>query len=168
MIVQGSWFIGDSALSNYDTTVDILPFPDLENGKAHSSAIIYGCGNGIFHISQKAWEDDKLREKSIALLRKLSSKQASDILTERTGFITNIKLTSEQKDTSSMAQKGDKLMEGAKELVGPVDSFIDRVIWEEIIIKQFPQMLNGEITPEEIYEQVRKEMENKRASSSED
>ncbi len=168
MIVQGSWFIGDSALSNYDTTVDILPFPDLKDGKADSSAIIYGCGNGIFHISQKAWEDENLREESIALLKKLTSKQASDIFTERTGFITNIKLSSEQKDTSSMAQKGDKLMEGAKELVGPVDSFIDRVIWEEVIIKQFPQMLNGEITPEEIYEQVRKEMENKMVSTSED
>ncbi|WP_180270696.1 ABC transporter substrate-binding protein [Sporanaerobium hydrogeniformans] len=161
MIVQGSWFIGDSALSNYDTTVDIIPFPSLEGGKADPTAIIYGCGNGIFHISQKAWEDEKLREKSIALLKKLTSKEASDIFTERTGFITNIQLTSEQKDKASMTQKGDKLMETAKELVGPVDSFIDRVIWEEVIIGQFTQMLNGEITPEEIYEQVKKEMQNK-------
>lgn len=161
MIVQGSWFIGDTALSSYDTTVDVMPFPDIEGGKADPSAIIYGCGNGIFHISQKAWEDEAIRETSIALLKHLTSKEASDAFIKRSGFISNLKDVPQEEKGDSISQKGDDLMRNAKELVGTVDSFIDRRIWEDTVIAQFPRMLRGAITPEEIYEQVKEQMKVK-------
>jgi raffinose/stachyose/melibiose transport system substrate-binding protein len=161
MIVQGSWFIGDNALNCNDTTVDVIPFPAIEGGMAHETSVIYGCGNGIFHISQKAWENEKLREACIALLKELTSEKTAALFTDGSGFISNIHLPQNDEETTSMSKKGEALVNSAKELVGPVDSFIDRGIWENIVIKQFPQILEGKILPEEVYDQVAQTMNNK-------
>lgn len=161
MIVQGSWFIGDNALNPNDTTVDVIPFPVLSEGKSDSSAIIYGCGNGIFHMSQKAWSDKKTREKSILLLKELTSEKSAELFADGSGLISNINIPSNIQENTIMAKKGENLVESAKELVGPVDSFIDRGIWENIIIKQFPLVLEGEMSPEEIYQKATKAMIDK-------
>lgn len=156
MIVQGSWFIGDNALNYNDTTVDLIPFPAIEGGKAHATSIIYGCGNGIFHMSQRAWEDEKLKEACISLLKELTSEETATLLSDGSGFISNINVHQSIEEASSMSKKGEALVNSAKELVGPVDSFIDRGVWENIVIKQFPQILEGKILPEEAYEQAAK------------
>ncbi|MDF2878187.1 MAG: extracellular solute-binding protein, partial [Clostridia bacterium] len=161
MIVQGSWFIGDNALGAEDATVDIIPFPMIEGGKADKSAIIYGCGNGIFHMSQQAWEDESIKEVCILLLKELTSPTTAALFAQGSGLISNINLPKELHDTTVMSRKGETLVAGAKELVGPVDSFIDRGIWENIVIKQFPQVLEGKILPEEVYEQVSETMSGK-------
>ena len=46
------------------------------------------------------------------------------------------------------------IVNASKERVGAVDWFINRNIWENIIIKQFPSVLRGQITPETVYELV--------------
>ena len=154
MIVQGSWLIGDNALSSTDTTVDIIPFPDMPNGKADSSAIIYGCGNGIYHMSQKAWEDETKRENCIMLLKELTSPENVGELAKDSGFISNIELGEYAPEVTIMSKKGEALVNASKERVGAVDWFINRNIWENIIIKQFPSVLRGQITPETVYELV--------------
>lgn len=162
MIVQGSWFIGENALSSDDSTVDIIPFPKIEGGKADESAIIYGCGNGIFHISQKAWEDKKTREASIALLKELTSVPSAKILSSGAGVISNIYIPDQEESTDRLTLKGQKLVNESKELIGPVDSFIDRSIWEGIIVKEFPQMLMGRISPEGVFLKVNEKMKYKK------
>lgn len=92
MIVQGSWLIGDNVLSSSDTSVEIIPFPDMPNGKADSSAIIYGCGNGILHMSSMAWESAELKPHCITLLKELTSPENVKILAEDSGFISNVDL----------------------------------------------------------------------------
>ncbi len=154
MIVQGSWFIGDNALSSYDHSVDIIPFPTLPGGKAQKSDIIYGCGNGIFHMSQKAWDNPVEREMCLKILKELTSPKTASILAQESGFISNIYFNENNSHTAIMIQKGEALVQQATQLVGPVDSFIDRPTWENIIIRQFPDMLQGKITPEEIFAQV--------------
>lgn len=154
MIVQGSWLIGDNVLSSTDTTVDVIPFPDMPNGKADSSAIIYGCGNGIYHMSQKAWEDETQRENCIMLLKELTSPENVGEFAEDSGFISNIELGDYAPEETVMSKKGENLVNSSKELVGAVDWFINRNIWENIIIKQFPNVLRGRISPEEVYELV--------------
>lgn len=158
MIVQGSWFIGDNALNSEDASVNIVPFPVIEGGKADLSTIIYGCGNGIFHISQKAWENQQLKEASILLLKELTSVKTAKLFTDDSGFISNIHLPEGTQKETSMSKKGEDLVSHAKELVGPVDSFIDRGIWENSIVQNFPQVLEGKISPEEVYEQVERLM----------
>lgn len=154
MIVQGSWLIGYNKLSGDDTTVDVIPFPDMPGGKADTTAIIYGCGNGIFHISQKAWEDPKLRQSCTLLLKELTSPENVGILAGGSGFISNIELGDYAPPATVLSTKGEELVENAKELVGPVDSFINRGIWENIIIKRFPNVLKGTMTPEAVFDEV--------------
>jgi len=154
MIVQGSWLIGDNALSSIDKTVDVIPFPDMPNGKADSSAIIYGCGNGIYHMSQKAWEDEIQRKNCIMILKELTSPENVGELTKDSGFISNIELGEYAPEDTIMSKKGEELVNASKEKVGAVDWFINRNIWETIIIKQFPNVLRNKITPEAVYELV--------------
>ncbi len=157
MIVQGAWFVGDKGLSPYDTTVNIVSFPSIDGGKADESAIIYGCGNGIFHMSQKAWEDDEKREISLLLLRELTSVETVKKLTDNSSIISNIYLPDDINYTiSKLYQNGIDLVNEAKELVGPPDSFIDRGIWENVIVKQLPRVLEGGLLPEDVFEMVKK------------
>lgn len=154
MIVQGSWFIGDQAVNPNSTTVDIIPFPRFEEGKALNGSIIYGCGNGIFHMSQKAWEDEEKRELCIALLEKLTSVSSAELFADSSGTVVNVIIPNQEDVLSPMQLKGSMFLKSAQEYIGPTDSFIIRSIWEEIIIEQFPSMLKGELSPEQIVEQV--------------
>ncbi len=158
MIVQGSWLIGDNALSSQDQTIEIIPFPDMPDGKAESTAIIYGCGNGIFHISQKAWEDPEMRKNCSLILKEITSPQNVALLAEGSGFISNIELGEYAIPTTLLGEKGEELVNNAKELVGPVDSFINRGIWEDIIIERFPSVLKGTMTPEAVFDEVYRAM----------
>lgn len=154
MIVQGSWFIGDSALSSNDRTVDVVPFPDMPGGKADSSAIIYGCGNGIFHMSQQAYEDPTIRTHSVILLQELTKAENVAEFAKCSGLISNIDLGEYAPKQTVMGSKGENLVKQSKELVGAVDWFINRQAWENIIIEQFPCVLKGKQTPEAVFEQV--------------
>ena len=44
------------------------------------------------------------------------------------------------------------MLEEADTLVGPLDSFVDRTVWEKYIAEQFPYFLSGKITAEEMWE----------------
>lgn len=160
MIVQGSWFIGDNVVSSTDQTIDIMPFPQMPNGKADPSAIIFGCGNGIFHLSQNAWNSEKHRVSCLKILKALTSSENVSEFAKDSGFISNVDLGNYAPPETIMSMKGSQLIESSKELIGPVDWFIDRTIWENIIIKEFPTMLKGEISPEAIYEKVYQSLSN--------
>lgn len=153
MIVQGSWFIGDNALHGDDESVKIINFPDIKGGKADSSAIIYGCGNGILHISQKAWEDPEKREWCLKLLKDFTSEETIKTLKQDSGFISGTYVEEEDK-CAAIIKEGNYLVEHAEELVGPVDSFIDRNLWEDIIVKQMPNVFKGTISEEQVFEWV--------------
>ena len=47
------------------------------------------------------------------------------------------------------------MVDQAKELVGPVDSFIDRNLWEDIIVKQIPNVFKGTVSEEQVFEWVK-------------
>ena len=158
MIVQGSWLIGENVLDSNDTTVEIIPFPDMPNGKADPSAIIYGCGNGIFHMSSAAWEDTKIRDHCITVLKELTSPDNVAILAEDAGFISNIDLGQYAPEETIMGKKGEDLVAQSKELVGAVDWYINRNIWENIMTKKFPSVLRGTLAPETLCQQVEEAM----------
>lgn len=154
MIVQGSWLIGDNVLQSNDPTVNIVPFPNMPGGKADPTAIIYGCGNGIFHMSRKAWEDETLRNHCVLLLKELTSPQNVAVLAEDSGFISNVKLGDYAPEPTIMGNKGWALVSQSRELVGAVDWFINRNIWEDLVVRQFPQVLKNQITPEALCTQI--------------
>ncbi|MBP3888251.1 MAG: extracellular solute-binding protein [Cellulosilyticum sp.] len=163
MIVQGSWLIGENVLDSNDITVEVVPFPDMPNGKADSTAIIYGCGNGIFHMSSAAWEDTRLRDHCITILKELTSPSNVAILAEDAGFISNIDLGQYAPEETIMGKKGDDLIARSNELVGAVDWYINRNIWENLIIKKFSSILRGTLTPEALCKQVEEAMIQQKA-----
>ena len=57
-----------------------------------------------------------------------------------------------------MVNKGRHLVADSKEKIEPVDSFINRSVWEDVIIKEFPKVLQGRMTPEELNTKVRQAM----------
>lgn len=154
MIVQGSWFIGEGAISSNDKTVDVVPFPSFKNGKATNKAIVYGIGNGNFHMSKKAFEDPEKREASIKFLKYLTSKVVAKGLKSSSGSMCNIKGV-EREENGKLAIKGYSLVDDADELIGPPDSYIERTPWENVVVKSFPNVFLGGIKPEQVFEDMK-------------
>ena len=153
MIVQGSWFIGEGAVNETEKDIEVIPFPAFADGKSDESAVIYGIGNGNFHMSQKAYEDKNKREAAIKLLKFLTKPESVDFIINSTGSIPNVK-GSEQNIPEGLKSMGKQMIDSSKELIGPPDSFMDRTSWENILVKKFPQMLEGKISPEEIFKEM--------------
>ncbi len=147
MIVQGSWFVSDVVL---DPSVDIIPFPTYTKTQDPAD-MVYGMGCGIFYASSKAMRDPTKTAAVQKLLRFLASKQTAATLAERTGMISNVDIGQYNITYNHLTQKGLALVDSANALVGPVDSFIDRTVWEDVIIKQFPYVLQGKLSPEELW-----------------
>lgn len=157
MIVQGSWFIGEDSVPAESDDVEVIPFPTFEESKAGPRAITYGLGNGVFHISKTAWDDTEKRTEAIGLLKAVTSDQAALMLINQNAAIINKKIPEFQINAPRMYYEGRQLVDSATDLVGPVDSFIDRNAWEGTIVYHFPRMLNGEISPEAIFYDVEKQ-----------
>jgi len=139
MIVQGSWFVGRIG-KNVDT-VDIIPFPYIEEGVSQNPSLIYGLGCGTFYISKAAWDDPKKREASLKLLKELTSRKSAELFALKSGMISNLNINVSGLNYNYLTLKGLDLMKKSKELIGPPDSYVDRTAWEEIIVKQIPYVL---------------------------
>lgn len=150
MIVQGSWFIGEPKVHPDHQEVEIIPFPVIREGKSDPTALIYGIGSGNYHISQAAWEDVRKREAAVLLLKDLTSQRTAEIFAEQAGFMGNIKLLN-PKSSGRLLKVGESMLEQAKEFIGPVDHYIDRTDWQERLVKQFPLVLEGQLTPEDVF-----------------
>lgn len=175
MIVQGSEFIGEvnkqwttieqnSMTSDKDNntvgdkqiTVDMIPFPSIEGGKADPTALIYGLGSGTFFMSQAAWSDDVRKEASIKLLQFLTSKESATLFVERTRMLSSVKIPPPNVYYSGLMRRGSELIDNTKELIAPPDSFFDRSIWESTVVDQLPYVLEGKQDSQKIWEEVLK------------
>ncbi|ABP66301.1 extracellular solute-binding protein, family 1 [Caldicellulosiruptor saccharolyticus DSM 8903] len=145
MIVQGSWFIPKCD----PKTVDIYFFPQVISGGKRQ--LIYGLGGGTFYMSASCWKDPKKRDAAIRLLKYLTSEKTARIFVERTGLIPNVKITNPPKITNPLRAKAEGLIKDAEVLVSPPDHFIDRTIWDEVVTKNIPYVLNDKITPEQFW-----------------
>ncbi|HEY9058924.1 MAG TPA: extracellular solute-binding protein [Pseudobacteroides sp.] len=139
MIAQGSWFVGK--IKENDKTVDIIPFPKINDGVSKSPTVIHGLGCGTFYVSQNAWTNSDKNEASIRLLKALTSKKAAETFSYKSGMINNLNIDTIGLKYNDLTKKGLDLIENANELVGPPDSYVDRTAWENIIVKKFPYVL---------------------------
>jgi raffinose/stachyose/melibiose transport system substrate-binding protein len=140
MIVQGSWFTRNIYEAGMVDKVDMVPFPVFDKENQEKYSLIYGLGCGTFFISQKAFDDPLKREAAILLLKELTSKEASAILTNESGFISNIDLSGTKNTYPSLYTKGMDLIANAEHLVPPMDSLIDRNNWENILVPGFADL----------------------------
>ena len=140
MIVQGSWFTRNIYEAGMVDKVDMVPFPVFDKEHPDEYSLIYGLGCGTFFISQKAFDDPRKKEAAILLLKELTSKEASAILTNESGFISNIDLSGTKNAYPSLYTKGMDLIANAENLVPPMDSLIDRNNWENILVPGFADL----------------------------
>jgi len=152
MIVQGSWFIGEFDADDY--SVDIIPFPYVEGEGVNERAMVYGLGGGSFHLSTAATEDETRYEASVRLLKTLTSPETAAFYAAETGMISAVDIDKYNIQYRRLTIKGKNLIEQANQLVGPLDSFVDRTSWEEDIASQFPYFLSGKITAEEMWDRA--------------
>lgn len=149
MIVQGSWFIGE--FDPNDKSVDIIPFPYPDGYESRKGSMVYGLGGGSFHMSAVAGEDKTKLDASLRLLKFLTSPETAAVFASETGMISNVDIDSFNIEYRELAVKGNRLVERAPYLVGPLDHFVDRASWEIDIADQFPYLLTGKITAEEMW-----------------
>ncbi len=137
MIVQGSWFTRNIYEAGMVEKVDMVPFPVFDKENPDDYSLIYGLGCGTFFISQKAFDDEAKKDAAILLLRELTSKEASAVLTNESGFISNVDLSGKKNTYPSLYTRGMELIQNANELVPPMDSLIDRNDWGNILVPGF-------------------------------
>lgn len=140
MIVQGSWFTRNIYEAGMVDKVDMMPFPVFDKENQDDYFLIYGLGCGTFFMSQKAFEDDSKKGAAALLLKELTSKEASVVLTNESGFISNIDLSDTKNAYPSLYTKGMDLIKNAAHLVPPMDSLIDRNDWENILVPGFADL----------------------------
>lgn len=153
MIVQGSWFIGETG-----ENVDIVPFPSIEGGNAQKSSLIYGFGCGTFYMSKTASNDNAKKAAALKLLKKLTSKDTAGFFSRETGMLSNVSLNYNDSNNkinemeSKPIKKNEHQLLLSDELIGPPDSFVNRTVWEGIIVPDFPYFLEGKKSAEEVWE----------------
>lgn len=141
MIVQGSWFIGN--FPNDEESVDIVYFPSFPDGNAPPNSMVYGLGNGCFHISTAAMNDPERRDAAVKLLRFLTAKETAVVFAQRTGMISSVDIREFRVDYSRLTRRGQLLLNNGRQFIGPPDSFVDRTAWEEVIADGMPYVLEG-------------------------
>lgn len=140
MIVQGSWFLSKEMEEGND--VEFIPFPLVSSRKA----VIKGIGNGNFHITNKTFADEKKKIAALKFLKFLTSERSYELFSSLPGFKSTLIYEIE----GDLKNKSFKLLEEAEEYVIPIDHVVNRVVWENLVIKKFPLVLEGKIKPKEV------------------
>ena len=150
MIVQGSWFI--PYFDKYDQSVEMIPFPSMGNS---SPKVPTGLGGGTFYISKSAWDTPIGENTTIIFLKFLTSKETATYFYDKTALLSNLNIKQET-PYSSLAQKSINLYENIlEENKTPIpDHVIDRSVWNDIVVQQFPYFLEGKKTAEEIWDEA--------------
>lgn len=152
MIVQGSWYIG--YFDRDDESVDIVYFPTLPDGNAPPNTMVYGLGNGCFHISAATYGDPVKHEAAVRLLKFMTSKETSAVFAQSTGMISCIDIRDFKIDYNRLTRRGQMLINGARQFIGPPDSFVDRTAWEEVIAGGMPYVLEGKWEIDELWDKA--------------
>ncbi len=152
MIVQGSWFIG--YYDRKDESVDIVYFPTFPDGNAPPKTMVYGLGNGCFHISSAAYGDPVKQKAAVKLLKFLTAKETASVFAQNTGMLSSVDIREFRIDYNQLTRKGQLLLNGARQFIAPLDSFVDRTVWEEVIVDGMPYVLEGKWGIDELWDKA--------------
>jgi raffinose/stachyose/melibiose transport system substrate-binding protein len=148
MIVQGSWFI--PYFDKSDTSVEFIPFPSIKDNRR---VIPSGLGNGTFYISSNAWNNSSLKDGSVIFLKYITSKDSVSYFYNNSELMSNTNYTLDTKFSNLATQSMNMFKSTKQENITPIpDHIIDRTAWEDIVVRQFPYYLEGNVTPENIWD----------------
>jgi raffinose/stachyose/melibiose transport system substrate-binding protein len=130
----------------------MIAFPKMSQKSTDS--VVYGLGCGAFYISQKSYSNPAKRTACVKLLKYLSSREASVSLAQQTDMLSNVDISSHNVRYDNLTETAKEVVAAADTLVGPPDSYIKRSVWESVIVKNFPNMLKRNISPENLWKQA--------------
>ena len=151
-LFQGSWYIG--YFDKEDESVDIAYFPVFQDGNAPPKTMVYGLGNGCFHISSAAFTDPVKQKAAVKLLKFLTAKETSAVFAQNTGMLSSVDIREFRIDYSRLTRRGQMLLNGARQFIAPPDSFVDRTAWEEVITGGMPYVLEGKWEIDELWDKA--------------
>ncbi len=151
MIVQGSWFIGN--FDKEDRTVEIVPFPRIKPDEKYPK-MVYGLGAGVYYMSSNAAQDEAKKSASITLMKYLTGEEAIMNFVKSTGMISNVSTDRSKSGYNRLAERGILMVNYSFERHSPPDHFVNRSIWDDIIVKKFPYYLESKISAEELWEEA--------------
>lgn len=158
MIVQGSWFI--PYFNKDDESVKMIPFPSMTN---EEPKMLTGLGGGTFYITKNAWNSFNKRDNSIKFLKYLTSEDTASYFYKKTGMLTNLnKEMNLDLSCSHLAEQSAgvyaRILEKNKTPIP--DHIIERSVWENVVVKQFPKFLLGNATADEIWKEAVEKITN--------
>lgn len=149
MILDGSWLV-QSVTDDKNTIV--LPFPVVPNGKMAYGDMIAGYSSG-YYITRKAWEDEEKRDAAVKFINYMTMPENIAVLCEKGGAPAADIPTSS--GTSPLQVLGNELQQNAKNVCMPIDSKLYKDAWQ-YLCSQIARIAKGEISPEEVMEEVSK------------
>ncbi len=158
MTVQGSWFV--TYFGKDDESVKMIPFPSMTDD---DSKMLTGLGAGTFYICKSAWDSFNKKDNCINFLKFLTSKETATFLYKKTGLINSLNMDMGFLPAySKLAKQSANVykMTQAKNKTPIPDLVIERSVWEDIVIKNFPKFLLGKTTAEEIWNQAIEKINN--------
>ena len=87
----------------------------------------------------------------------LTSKETAAEFAKQTGMMSCVDIRDYQIDYNRLTRKGHLLINNSRQFVGPPDSFIDRTVWEEVIVTGMPYVLEGKLEIDELYNKAVRE-----------
>lgn len=133
-------------------TVSVNTFPVMEDSLSLDKAILYGVGSDALFISSKNWENEKMREKLLSVVKYFTSQENAYYITENLGSISAVKIRTAATKTKNMIyQKNCDFVAGANQIIDFSSSYIDSDVLRHIGDK-FPLFLEGKMNINDVWE----------------
>lgn len=145
IIVNGSWLIG-RIYTEMEGDITLKPIPGLS--PLYNKSLIFGLGSMTYYISNKPTRSDNELREIIHYMKYLTSSIRIEKTLEDIFFISNIKVD----DINNVTL--ESFIKEVDHYHSPPDHDFNRDIWNNKILYKIPDMLNGSLTPEELWKDV--------------
>lgn len=145
MMINGSWLIG-RVYTELDGNISLQPLPGL--APAYKKSIIFGLGSMTYYISNIPTRSDNELREIVNYIKFLTSDTTINKTLENIFFLSNIRVD----DPNNVIM--DNFIKEADVYHSPPDHDFDRDIWNNNILYKIPDILNHNLTPEEIWREV--------------
>ena len=151
-IVRYSEFSENIDESGLFETVSINPFPVFEDGLSLDKAILYGAGSDTIFVSSKNWENEKMREKILSVVKYFTSQRSAYYIAENLGSVPTIKIRkAATKAKNQVYQRNCDFINSANQIIDFSNYYIDSDVLRHIC-DRFPLFLEDKITIQEVWD----------------
>lgn len=148
MMINGSWAINEVHKEIGENLI-LMPFPQIRVGS--KSTMIFGLGSTTYYISEDPTRSQEELDELINLAKHLTNSGTVSKTVADEYILSNIPL-GEKEELSHIFPK---ILTMSETHMTPPDHGYDRLFWYENILYRLPLVLNGKLTPEQLWEEGR-------------